>query len=351
MFRNRATVLGRRLSFTFRKVSFIPHPDKVETGGEDAFLSLSNVQAVLDGVSWWRDNAGVNAGLYSAAMARSMNDYVEEELLGDTPASSFRLLERAYEDCKHSEVQGTATALVATLQEPSEEIQRKDGYHLVQLETEGNSFYADVENNLLDVISVGDCTLMLIRRGKILYTSEEQDHAMDFPFQLGTGSADKPSDGNKVLIPVQPGDVVVMGSDGVFDNIYAEKLASVLWKPIDKVYNEFQYFHESSSGKPGLATAASRNANLRNRLTDQLMAAIDEGMAEGMEEAVSVSKDIRGDSPYATKCIENGALYEGGKPDDMTLLVSIISIADDETSGERFSSSEVAFPPPYRDWP
>lgn len=58
---------------------------------------------------------------------------------------------------------------------------------------------------------------------------------------------------------------------------------------------------------------------------------------------------MRGDSPYASKCIENGALYEGGKPDDITLLVSVLDDVDEGSEGERFAQSEIRYPLPYRD--
>ncbi|EPY20154.1 protein phosphatase 2C [Strigomonas culicis] len=351
MFRRSLSLLGRRLCFRYRTVKFTPHPDKIETGGDDAFLSLDGALSVLDGVSWWKDNAGVDAGLYSAAMARAMYDYIEDELFGDIPVTSFRLLDRAYEQCKHSEVQGTCTALVATLQEPKEDIHAKDGYTLVQLDEDaGSANLTDLDNPLLDVVSVGDCSLMVLRYGKIIYRTEEQAHAMDFPFQLGTGSKDTPSSGIKVLVPVQPGDVVVMGSDGIFDNVYPERILEAVWPPLEKVYTQFEW-SDAKGVSVSLQSSTIRNVNIRNELADSIMAALEVGGKLCVEEAINVSKDIRSDSPYAAKCIEDGALYEGGKPDDMTLLLSVIGIGDNESSGERFSGSEISFPIPYRDWP
>lgn len=402
MFRRHGFQLGRKLSFYYRNVSSAPELKKVELGGEDAFLSLHNVQAVLDGVSWWRENTGVTAGLYSAALARTMYEYIEDELLDDTPASSFRLLEQAYESCKHGDVFGTCTALVATLQEPRVEIQTKDQYKLMLLEgpslslpdneaTEpdaalpargeeaGESGMAPtssfvepastmdlqssfnkfcrtdgVENYLLDIAYVGDCSVMLIRQGQIVYLTEEQSHALDYPFQLGTGSADTPKDGVRHLIPVEKGDLVVMGSDGVFDNLYPEQILSAMWPPLEVVYRQHGYV-KLPGDQPGRAEAMllahGRSRNLRTLLVDDIMAALKTGSETVMRDAAAVANDVHCNSPYASKCIEQGALFEGGKPDDMTLVVSVIGEYDDDDSGERFSSSETAYPPPYRDWP
>ncbi|KAG5501470.1 hypothetical protein JKF63_03299 [Porcisia hertigi] len=396
---------GKRFSFLYRSVRAVPLPEKKERGGEDAFLSLASVQAVLDGVSWWKENANVNAGLYSAALARSMYEYVEDELLGDVPASSFRLLERSYESCKHSNVLGTCTALVATLQEPQEEIQMKDHYEVVllngpslpmagvtstsaQLEsaddtmglsevatkftTDSNALVArttttanlceafagfcrtdGVDNYLLDVVYVGDCTTMLIRGGRLTYVTEEQAHQLDYPYQLGTGSKDMPKDGIRLLIPVERGDIVVIGTDGVFDNLYPHRITELIWPHVDRVLRQYELPQalgdETASAPANLVSCeAKRGIHL---FLDDIMAALDAASNAVMAEAIAVSRDVHCDSPYASKCVEKGVLFEGGKPDDMTLLVSVIGECDDGESGERFSSSETAYPLPYRDWP
>lgn len=430
MLRKFAPRLGKRFTFYYRNVRAVPAPEKAERGGEDAFLSLSNVQAVLDGVSWWKENAGVNAGLYSAALARSMCEYVDDELLGDAPASSFRLLERGYESTKHSDVLGTCTALVATLQEPQEDIQTKDRYELVLLEgpslpltsadtsatitplaaaaaaaasavtaaasaavsaaasaagdlvsnddlvksvTAGPaaaeaelSTTADlqqtfarfhrtdgVDNFLLDIVYVGDCTLMLIRNGRVCFVTEEQAHQLDYPYQLGTGSKDTPKDGVRLLIPVERGDMLVMGTDGVFDNVYPNRIAELVWPPVEKVFREHGFYAAVGTEETAVTPLVSyeKTRNLRTLLVDEVMAALDVGANAVMVDATTVANDVHCDSPYASKCIEQGVLFEGGKPDDMTLLVSVVGICDDDQSGERFSSSETAYPPPYRDWP
>lgn len=375
MFSRSCALFSRRLCFYYRRVGFLPLPSKKDTGGEDAFLSTSAVQAVLDGVSWWRDNAGVDAGLYSASVARTMYDYVEEDLLGDVPASSYRLLEKGYEDGKHSEVQGTCTALVATLQERQPDIQDKDGYTFAELEepeddeaavaaesaagaaaagTSGAAQPADLDpsteadNYLLDLVFVGDCSLMVMRRDRIIYVTEEQQHDLDYPYQLGIGSKDTPSDGVRLLIPVLKGDIVIMGSDGIFDNAYPKHIASVVWERLAPVYKEYAYPGvDSSTG----AHSAVQSLNRKNKLVDEMMQALEMCAEKILSIATTFSLDIRSDTPYASRCIEGGALYEGGKPDDMTVLIAVIGEEDDGSSGERFSGSQTAYPYPYRDWP
>lgn len=347
-----------RLAFHLRAVGFSPLPQKLATGGEDAYISTSSVQAVLDGVSWWRDNLSVDAGLYSAALAKHMYEYVEDDLLGDLPASSLRLLQRGYELAKHGKILGTATALVATLQSENERIQSRDGYSLVcdekGSESEGEEVSEvaapepkmqeaettsdDAENNLLDVSYVGDCSLIVIRGGRILFETEEQQHDVDFPFQLGDGSTDTPKDAIRLLIPVQRGDIVLMGTDGVFDNVYTRRMCEIIWGALAETpfYRTLRGVSSSSSDPGDVLT--------------QTLAALNRGVEKVVAEAINISQDIRADSPYATRCIENGANFEGGKPDDMTLLASIINDEDSAADMDRHAE-DALLPPPYRDWP
>lgn len=345
-----------RLAFYFRGVGFSPLPEKLATGGEDAYISTSNVQAVLDGVSWWRDNLSVDAGLYSAGLAKHMYEYVEEDMLGDLPASSFRLLNRGYELSKHGKVLGTATALVATLQSENKRVQERDGYQLIDfskyvMEEEAEAVDEEAEegpcvkvpdapivtipstsasNHYLDVAYVGDCSLLLIRGGKPIFKTEEQQHNLDYPFQLGDGSLDTPKNGVRQLIPVQRGDVVVMGSDGIFDNVYAKDISRMIWNAIcdAPLFHHYRYDGD---------------------VLDATLTALNRGVDEVVAVARGMSLDIHGNTPYASRCIENGAYYEGGKPDDMTLLASIIEDETFTTDLERLSAG--LFPPPYRDWP
>ena len=56
----------------------IPHPDKVEKGGEDAFYASKNLIAVADGVGGW-NNQGVDPSKYSKTLCSGIGTLVEED--------------------------------------------------------------------------------------------------------------------------------------------------------------------------------------------------------------------------------------------------------------------------------
>jgi serine/threonine protein phosphatase PrpC len=73
--------------------------------------------------------------------------------------------------------------------------------------------------------NVGDSCFMVVRRGRVLFRSPSQQHEFNFPFQLGGEGSDKVSDAQCFMVPVQVGDVVVMGTDGLFDNVFDKDVA------------------------------------------------------------------------------------------------------------------------------
>lgn len=90
---------------------YLPHPDKVETGGEDAHFICTDEQVigVADGVGGWA-NVGVNAGLYAQELMSNSVRAVKEE-----PDSSFdpvRVLEKAHSNTK---ARGSSTACIIAL--------------------------------------------------------------------------------------------------------------------------------------------------------------------------------------------------------------------------------------------
>lgn len=92
---------------------YLPHPDKEETGGEDAHFICVDEQVigVADGVGGWAD-VGVDAGLFSRElMSNSVRAIQEEPKDSIDPA---RVLEKAHSGSK---AKGSSTACIIALTE------------------------------------------------------------------------------------------------------------------------------------------------------------------------------------------------------------------------------------------
>lgn len=127
-----------------------------------------------------------------------------------------------------------------------------------------------------------------------LLRTQDQTHSFNFPFQLGTGSSNTAQDADNYTFPVQESDMVVLGTDGLFDNLFDNDLAHELEK-------------WQMEGRPeGVQGVAQRIA----------------------QRAQEVSRDKRAVTPFNTAAYEEGILFQGGKMDDITVVVLHIKEGD-----------------------
>ena len=62
-----------------------------------------------------------------------------------------------------------------------------------------------------------------------MFKSPQQQHDFNFPFQLssGEGMSDPPEASSTFSVPVVENDIIVTGTDGLFDNIFTDEIARV----------------------------------------------------------------------------------------------------------------------------
>jgi len=236
----------------------IPHPAKRAKGGEDAYFISDDMKAigVADGVGGWGD-IGVDPALYSRMLMAS------GKYSADSTSASYRepvkIMSDAYE---HSmDIQGSATCCIVVL----------DGF-------------------CLKTANLGDSGFMVIRGTDIVFRSKEQQHSFNFPYQLGTGSADMPSHAVIVTINIQPGDLVIVGSDGLWDNLFDDEIVEVATRATEPMI---------------VAQLIARQAHM-----------------------AASSKTVI--SPFAKAARDNGyPLATGGKMDDISVLVARVVLSRD----------------------
>lgn len=240
---------------------YLPHPDKEETGGEDAHFICVDEQAigVADGVGGWAE-LDIDSGQYSRElMANSVNAIKEEPRGSVDPA---RVLEKAHSQTK---AMGSSTACIIALTDQG-----------------------------LRAINLGDSGFMVVRDGCSIFRSNPQQHGFNFTYQLENGSnGDLPSSGEVSTVAVEPGDVVIAGTDGLFDNLYPNEITAVV-------------VHAMRAGLGPQVTAQKLAALARQRAQD---------------------KDRQ--TPFSTAAQDAGYRYYGGKLDDTTVVVSYITSVND----------------------
>eukprot|EP00193_Tetraselmis_chui_P016855 CAMPEP_0177793430 /NCGR_PEP_ID=MMETSP0491_2-20121128/25069_1 /TAXON_ID=63592 /ORGANISM="Tetraselmis chuii, Strain PLY429" /LENGTH=420 /DNA_ID=CAMNT_0019315941 /DNA_START=149 /DNA_END=1411 /DNA_ORIENTATION=+ len=236
----------------------LPHPDKVERGGEDSYFILdSGVAAgVADGVGGWAE-VGIDAGAYARLLMKNCARFAEgEEVISQ--ASPLRILKQAYLGTK---VQGSSTACLIAMGD--------DTVHAANL---------------------GDSGFIIVRGQRIIFKSPQQQHDFNFPFQLGSeqGMSDAPEAASIFSVPVLEGDIIVMGTDGLFDNVFTDEIAHLA--AVNK-----------AGGSDPIASAKSIGTL-----------------------AHVAAKDSEMMSPFGMAAQQVGFMYKGGKMDDITVVVSYV---------------------------
>jgi protein phosphatase PTC7 len=226
----------------------IPHDTKKDKGGEDTYFISADgsVIGIFDGVGGWAD-AGVDPRDYSYVLSEGCRVAVDEQFITDP----LEVLNFGYK--KSLDIVGSSTACILTIHGTS-----------------------------LEARNLGDSGFRIVRNDKVVYGSKEQQHTFNLPFQLGPSSGDIPNNSDSYKFSLRDGDIVVMGTDGLFDNLFDESIVSVL---------------NQKSGAQEMAQALSK-------------------------EAYCISKSPTVTTPFSRAANEAGFNFHGGKEDDITVIVA-----------------------------
>lgn len=97
---------------------------------------------------------------------------------------------------------------------------------------QGDHVYRLRSDSTLEIANLGDSGLRIVRDGQIAFATESLQHGFNMPFQLGNKNlipyTDVPKSSLQSVVTVQSGDVIVMASDGFFDNVWDEDLARLV---------------------------------------------------------------------------------------------------------------------------
>ncbi|XP_054819281.1 probable protein phosphatase 2C 26 [Prosopis cineraria] len=239
----------------------IPHPKKVDRGGEDAFFVSDyngGVIAVADGVSGWAEE-DVDPSLFPREFLAYASSFVGDEEVNYDPQN---LIGKAH--AATSSI-GSATVIVAMLE----------------------------KNGTLKIANVGDCGLRIIRSGHVIFATSPQEHYFDCPFQLSSQMAGQTClDAVVSKVELIEGDTIIMGSDGLFDNVFDHEMVSIIASCTDV-----------SEAAKALANLASNHAKDSN-----------------FDSPYSIEARSRGiEVPFWKKIL--GMKLIGGKVDDITVIV------------------------------
>ncbi|CAH0478247.1 unnamed protein product [Peronospora belbahrii] len=288
---------------------------------------------IADGVGSWFEK-GVSARRYAEELMVAAHQAVQVSYAKNHDIEPSEILHAAWSTVLQKEIIGSSTACVLALDPEQGEL------HGVNLGDSGFLIIRDKASDLetarlrgtLDgsltrkiTNSEQDLTPAGRRKGAhVTYRSPQQLHYFNCPFQLGFAGADlvsnvvedlargahspmrekplfeTPDNGMRLRVPVLEGDLIILATDGLFDNVDEEDLLEIV------------------RTEPDLKT-----------MTRKLV-----------QKAYDLSLDRSRDSPFARLAKENDLLWGGGVPDDITVIAS--RVTKHKTREERIAEAAAA---------
>ncbi|GMI95523.1 hypothetical protein like AT4G16580 [Hibiscus trionum] len=225
--------------------------------GDDSHFICEEMQTigVADGVGGWTKR-GVDAGKYARELINnSLLSTLTQPLAQVDP---MKVLDEASVKTKAA---GSSTACIITLH----------------------------KDNMLHAVNMGDSGFMVIRGGAAVYKSPIQQHSFNAPYQLGNGAkCDKPRKAQVIKFAVEEGDVIIAGTDGLFDNLSESQILETAAKGIE------QGLHPEDVAW------------------------------QVAQRAYQISMDKEAVTPFTQASKTAGISHIGGKQDDITVIVSSI---------------------------
>jgi protein phosphatase PTC7 len=338
----------------------VPHADKVRDGargvnkrsfghaGDDAyFVGGEKAIGVADGVGQWREK-GIDSGEFSRALMQSCLQSSTSAFSERKSASS--LLVSAAASVSSDKTLGSSTACVLTL---------------------------DQSTGVASIANLGDSGVLIGRWAdggvsrsgekvdagpRVVFRSPQQEHEFGYPFQLGHHEhADHPSTAQMFDAVLEAGDIVIMGSDGVFDNLTDYELLQDAFEHVHKHHGQQQLDEEgggsdrgSSSGGGGGGGNGGNGGNgaatglsgwskypIRQTSSSTLRKVASDIASSLADKSFWKSVDKSADTPFSMSASEAfDVVYNGGKKDDITIICSVVAPNVTMSSGKNYDEHD-----------
>jgi serine/threonine protein phosphatase PrpC len=311
-----------------RVISF-PAPHKLSSG-EDAWFCHSRDIGVFDGVGAWADE-GIDSGVFSRAIAKYMFNLIQiERSYGTEEINLVTALDFATEQCRLDNITGSCTACAASI---------------------------DSSAQLLHILNLGDSSLLILReerekcRYKTVFKTSPLSHSFNAPYQVGNKAMvqnsgdtlivmyDTSRDASLSAVPIQLGDVIVLGSDGFFDNIYDAQIEDIVTQKLlsrlnDSSFDALQETVEALYNRARAAAEGSHPTPWSDALRQQTCKSSPLHPLEVLIISISKLFNRQGKERTADCGLlpvvkakaqqkqEKATTTGGGKPDDVTIIIA-----------------------------
>ncbi|GLI71736.1 hypothetical protein VaNZ11_017041 [Volvox africanus] len=252
-------------------------------------LAGVSVLGVADGVGGWVE-ANVDPGQYSREVVDAAARAAEEIGPGADPRQLLAEAQAAVRTI------GSCTACVAVL---------------------GQKAPASADNGpggqVLSIANLGDSGCRVVRRASLVLATSAQEHQFNMPYQMAhldnLPDTDTASDAQMYQISLRPGDVIVLATDGLFDNMWDEELVSMVAAAAASI----------PPGLAGPAAAAAAQSAAQQLSSSLVAAAFRHAQDPGFRSPWAVELANQPAAPWLTRLFPRG-----GRVDDITVVVAFV---------------------------
>lgn len=187
---------------------------------EDRCFATESSFGIADGVSAWRQQ-GIDSGIFAEEFLSYCRYFIEDPVGGSTASSS--------------PTDGSFTSSPVSLRHTAT-------LALSQTSSLGSSTFmlGHIQSDKLQICNLGDCCMVLVRfvneEPEVILKTSTQQHSFNTPFQICNVSGkaakeyikDSPNQALQYEIKVVPGDILVAGTDGVWDNLFLNEILNLV---------------------------------------------------------------------------------------------------------------------------
>mmetsp|Transcript_48711 Transcript_48711/g.117846 ORF Transcript_48711/g.117846 Transcript_48711/m.117846 type:complete len:735 (-) Transcript_48711:1176-3380(-) len=315
------------------------------TLADDKDDSLRDVTyfGVADGVGSWRQY-GVDPRAFSHKLMEECQNILLEACHKNTTVNRdvkglirrmmapADILAQAHERVKAANIIGSSTACIAVFDCIRHQL------HFSNLGDSGIIVLRHIDSDVAGSLKRDRSTPRTERTSdlRVAFISQQQLFSFNHPYQMGwtgeeadikeTTSLKTAVDSCTTSIHVRRGDIIIMATDGLFDNVDIDDIAQI----------GLEWEQKWGFIRGGDIAARERRWKMGNSLTVLSSEKIGDLAETLVKVAREKSLDSSTDSPFALLAKENDIMWSGGMPDDCTVVVAhVVGRAADDTMDAR----------------
>ena len=291
------------------------------SGTEGQVFKHITYMGVADGVGSWREY-GVDPRDFSHRLMEECENILKEESskAKDDPTSHriiapAEVLAQAYERVKEANIIGSSTACVALFDNVRHQL------HFSNLGDSGIIVLRHIDSDVAGSLKRDRTTPREDRKSdlRVAFVSQQQLRSFNHPYQFGwTGEELKDdessfktaADSCNTSIHIRRGDIIIMATDGLFDNVDIDDIAKIA----------LEWEQKNGFIRGGDIAAREKRWSMGNSMSVQSCETLPELARSLCEKARENSLDSSVDSPFAILAKENDIMWSGGMPDDCTVV-------------------------------